>query len=826
MPKPKFTQYESGDPPNYVPGVGNPSAQLAIVGDWPSYYDNQQQQPFAGKDGSLLDGILEEIGISRNDVYLTNVIKYMVPGFDIRRIKEIGMDLDESTAAVNKELSQLENLNCILALGETPLRAFTGKAGILKWRGSILQSLDNRYKVVSTIHPFKLLPGPKAMPYQARAYMLLDIVRAIDESRTKIYVPQTHNLTVGRTVLEVYRHLQICRKKGRVAGDIEASRSIPICIAFAYDRHNAMSIPLLDIQSSSNPEGIPAHEQLEIIKLVAGFLEDPKIEFIWQNGKYDKERLENTFCIVCPPSHFDTSLAAHTLNPEFPKSLAFLSSIYTKVPFHKDEGKDIDIIKATKGKVKKWDKKGVYLYNAKDTVVDYEIYENQVKELEETGLTTFFNTYVMRQDDFYRRMESRGFLVDERLRLEKLESYLIKEKNTKKELADLVGHPINWNSNPQVCKLLYEELHFPVGQDAKEETLVMLLANHTINDKDDRRSRILRAISVGRRTSKTIGTYFLAPPDYDGRMRTVYRLAVTEEGRNGGTETGRTSTSVLKSPVRPEKMGMALQTVTKHGDIGQDILDILVADPGYVFVSADSSQAEARLCANYANDEETLKRFDTEDIHRRTASWCLDIPYEKINKKDPERQIGKTVRYLRQYHGEKRRLMHTIMSDAFRYNIDLHVSEWKCGKIIEKFDAYTPKIKEVFWHGVETQLDENRTLVTPQGRKRTFWGRWDDNLFREAYPYLCSAAVRDMIAESMFALQDERPDTLFMLEWHDSFTVMVKEQDKLWYCKRIKKLMERPINFDKCSLKRPDLIIPAEVKWGVNMGESMQEIKF
>lgn len=825
MPKPKFTQYESGEPPNYVPGVGNATAQLAVVGEAPGYYENQAQQPFVGKSGQILDDLLEEAGSSRNDVYITNVVKYQPPGNDFRRLKEVGVDLNASINLLNNELRQLENLNCILALGNEPLKALTGKNGITKWRGSILQSIDNRYKVVSTIHPSNLVPGPRQVGYQARAYMLLDIVRAIDESRTKTYVPQTHNLTVGRTVLEVYRHLQICRKKRRVAGDIEASRSIPICIAFAYDKHNAMSIPLLDIQSSSNPEGIPAHEQLEIIKLVAEFLEDPKIEFIWQNGKYDKERLENTFCIVCPPSHFDTSLAAHTLNPEFPKSLAFLSSIYTKVPFHKDEGKDIDIIKATKGKVKKWDKKGVYLYNAKDTVVDYEIYENQVKELEETGLTTFFNTYVMRQDDFYRRMESRGFLVDERLRLEKLESYLIKEKNTKKELADLVGHPINWNSNPQVCKLLYEELHFPVGQDAKEETLVMLLANHTINDKDDRRSRILRAISVGRRTSKTIGTYFLAPPDYDGRMRTVYRLAVTEEGRNGGTETGRTSTSVLKSPVRPEKMGWALQTVTKHGDIGQDALDILIADPGYVLISVDASQAEARACANYSNDEETLKRFDTEDIHRRTASWCLDIPYEKINKKDPERQIGKTVRYLRQYRGEKRRLMYTIMSDAFRYDIDLHVSEWKCGKILEKFDAYTPKIRDVFWHGVETQLDIDRTLITPHGRRRTFFGKWDDNLFREAYPYLCSAMVRDHLTGAMFKLEDAKPDTLFMMEWHDAYTVMVKEKDKEEYFQLIREGMETPINFDKCSLKRPDLIIPCEIKWGYSMGE-MKEVKF
>jgi DNA polymerase I-like protein with 3'-5' exonuclease and polymerase domains len=81
--------------------------------------------------------------------------------------------------------------------------------------------------------------------------------------------------------------------------------------------------------------------------------------------------------------------------------------------------------------------------------------------------------------------------------------------------------------------------------------------------------------------------YFGARVDYDGRMKTVYTIA--------GTETGRSNTKILKPPVRPEKMGIPFQTITKHGDIGTEIRQMFVADDGFVIVETDMSQAEARM---------------------------------------------------------------------------------------------------------------------------------------------------------------------------------------------------------------------------------------
>ena len=71
----------------------------------------------------------------------------------------------------------------------------------------------------------------------------------------------------------------------------------------------------------------------------------------------------------------------------------------------------------------------------------------------------------------------------------------------------------------------------------------------------------------------------LAPADFDGNMKTTYYLCL---------ETGRTATGQLEPPIRPwievkeegkkkkKPIGMAFQTITKHGDIGQDIRSMFI----------------------------------------------------------------------------------------------------------------------------------------------------------------------------------------------------------------------------------------------------------
>ena len=61
-------------------GVGNPDADLMFVGEAPGFHEDQQGYPFVGQAGKLLDKLLAGIGLSRQDVYIANVLKCRPPG--------------------------------------------------------------------------------------------------------------------------------------------------------------------------------------------------------------------------------------------------------------------------------------------------------------------------------------------------------------------------------------------------------------------------------------------------------------------------------------------------------------------------------------------------------------------------------------------------------------------------------------------------------------------------------------------------------------------------------------------------------------------------
>jgi len=61
-------------------GVGNPHADLMFVGEAPGFHEDKQGLPFVGRAGQLLNQMLEEIGLARDDVFIANVLKSRPPG--------------------------------------------------------------------------------------------------------------------------------------------------------------------------------------------------------------------------------------------------------------------------------------------------------------------------------------------------------------------------------------------------------------------------------------------------------------------------------------------------------------------------------------------------------------------------------------------------------------------------------------------------------------------------------------------------------------------------------------------------------------------------
>lgn len=64
---------------NAVPGSGSYDADVMFVGEAPGYWEDQKGLPFVGRAGKVLDELLAEIGLKREDVYITNIVKCRPP---------------------------------------------------------------------------------------------------------------------------------------------------------------------------------------------------------------------------------------------------------------------------------------------------------------------------------------------------------------------------------------------------------------------------------------------------------------------------------------------------------------------------------------------------------------------------------------------------------------------------------------------------------------------------------------------------------------------------------------------------------------------------
>jgi uracil-DNA glycosylase family 4 len=807
----------------YVGGYGNGAAQLMILGEAPIY---NEDLPFSGQAGKELDRLLKDAGINRSECYLTNVCKYEVPANKrgqkpipfLVRAKLAGIDIQQQLSELQVEINELRtkgNLNCILSLGGTALWALTGKNKISEQRGSI--QLGMGVKTVPTYHPAHLLhsvTGGEIKGYWNRQVMIFDFKRAYRQS-------QFPDLRLPNRVLEVAKnsaHLadfyNRYKDRRKVSVDIEANGTcIPVCIGLAFHKGHGMTVPLWNIDGIT----IPDSDMVQMWILLAHILINHDV--IGQNFNYDRDKIKRLgFTIRRIVS--DTMLKAHAINPELPKGLGFNTSIFTEEPFYKDEGMYHGSLN------------DLLIGCARDACVTYEVDENMDADLDEIGQRDFYENFLMKLPDFYWKMENQGFKVDHTQRDALLRKYIEWDERLRYELFQLVGDEVNVNSPKQVKILLWENFKLPIKETTGEEDITALLNSPTAVKKPEHR-RVLELILEDRRVRKSISTYLMALPDYDGRMRTTYFPCL---------DTGRSSTGQQDPPIRPEVevvdengkkkkkvLGTAFQTMTKHGDIGADIRSMYVADEGEIFVQADSSQAEARVVWLLANDEEALRLVDEIDYHAWTASWFFggtesDYSKKLLGYEHPIRFAGKTLRHAGHLGAGKRRASIELNTQARKYKIPIQISEATADKALKIFHHKQPSIQKIFQGSVIKCLEKNRKLIAPVpygieskvGGMRTFFERWGEDLFRQAFSYIPQRAVSDNTKAAGIRIIQRIPEIKVIMEAHDALLFSIPEQRKLEWIPIIKEEMERPIDFTNCSIPRRHLSIPCDVEVGYN----------
>jgi len=786
----------------FVGGYGPSNAKLAIVGEAPGYEENKHEIPFYphAPCGEMLTALLKENGFNRNDAYITNVFHYQPPG---NNLKNIGLvcDPEKEVELMWKELLTLRP-NCILALGNTALKFLTGKNGISKYRGSILKTLRDNIKVVPGIHPGNIVNprGRDGAGQEWKFILKLDIARAIREAKTSEFDLPNRSIKIVKSSLQLYKFIQQYKNLNNVSVDIETNNSIPYCVGIGFTPHHAAVIPLFHLQGYKSEIAIPMHELSNIWIELSRFLSDPRIKFIGQNFKFDHEKL------IAPARmikwergklHADTSLMAGVALPEFPKKLEFLTSIFTREPYYKDEGREFN---PKKDKIEQ-----KLIYCGKDVTTTYEVYEALKRELLSQGTYDFYFNFVNRFHDLYMEMEAEGVEVNEALRRNLLESYDKQISDTHKELVSEIGHEINIDSPKQVSKLLFEELNLPLRENTQEDTLVALLGNHT---KENTKERFVLNSVMKLRQLDTNAGYLRAESDYDGKMRTSVRIT--------GTETGRTSNSILKPPVRPTKVGLPFQTLPAHGPYSKVIRSIFISSSEDYLLAVDMRQAEARFTSHLANDFEAVKEFDLIDVYKKAASLCMSRAIEDIS--DDQRYVGKKLRLAFGYGIGKHKAMLDINSEAKKAGLNINLSERDVGTYLERLHGAYPRIRSVYHKEVMTIcMRDRRTLTSPFGRKRTFYGNLKAE---EVYANIPQSIPPDHIRAAYFRmLEDPLWDVTKIKLWgekHDALNFHVKKGYEEVISPIINREMTALIDFSKCSLPRGKISIPCEIKVGVN----------
>lgn len=150
-----------------VPGEGNATLPVFIVGEAPGKKEAQTGRPFIGRAGKVLRGLLEEIGINPENVFITSAVKYL-PSY----VTPKPVDIEHGKWHLEKQLEALKP-EVVVVLGRYSALSVIGRSVSLSTEhGKIVLNKENR-KCFVTYHPASVLYNPKLRPTLKKDFLTL-----------------------------------------------------------------------------------------------------------------------------------------------------------------------------------------------------------------------------------------------------------------------------------------------------------------------------------------------------------------------------------------------------------------------------------------------------------------------------------------------------------------------------------------------------------------------------------------------------------------------------------------------------------------------------
>ena len=799
----------------YVFPSGDPStAKYIVVGGFPDKASVISGKPFSGPDGIELKNCLHSANIAISDCYLTYIIKDVdhPRGQYIRETKKgpiISKYGQEYIKVLAKELSKC-SAKIIITLGNIPLFVLTDRLSSFKWRGSVIDAtlLSNK-KVLSALDPNLAIPHIDYTThkylkgqYKYRRLLIFDFIRA-RKVQEGTWNPKDRSISIRPSFSFIKNFLRTCKHYGLLGNPISYDIEVDVfngemtCISFAYSPTDVISIPF----TCERGDYFTIPQEAEVLLDIAEILENPDIPICGQNLCFDSHYMLRKYGIHVTNMH-DTMVAQKILMPDYYVGLHFICSLYTDLPYYKDDGKY-------------W-LKGIgnfeigWKYNALDSVVCADANPKQITALIKQGN---YYTYLRK----CKTIPPLVYIMEKGIRINlgsMTQAYNEMGKEAEAVLAKLheaCGFPLNPASPKQVADYFYDTKRLPVyksktgGRSTDEKAL----------------KRIARK---GHKEAKLILTYrslikeqstFLNPEkiDSDGRIRCSYNPV--------GTRFSRISSS-----------GNIFGTGNNLQNQPHRVLHHFLADPNYVHYSLDLSQAENRIVAYEGKITQMIEAFERgDDIHGLTAKIMMRIFYgnEKADKMSIKAlaPIGDGKKTWRDW-GKKAN--HGLNYDLGFKTFSLYneIPERDGKTIVNIYHRAYPGVRGGFHAYVKQCINKNRTLTNLMGRKTVFQDKLDDALYKDAYACIPQGTVGDLIDQRGMNFIYYSKDPLIqrvelMIQVHDSIgfqlptpyhpTRPLSWKDHAYILDQIKRSLETPIyTHYKCKF-----VIPADIMMGVTL---------
>jgi uracil-DNA glycosylase family 4 len=772
------------------------NASIAIVGEGPGESEVAKGRPFIGGSGRLLFENLKAIGLHRTDVYTTNVVKRQISlsrhGDERNVVKR--EEFLKWTDLLEWELGRLPHLKTILIMGNFALNALLGEEKITQWRGSVVQPAripGNRMGTfVCTINPAYAMRELKLEPV-----FTLDIRNKLGAVLKGAFKPYEIKTTINPSYREARRAIKDIKEARKpTALDIEWIAKETACIGFANDPHNSVCINWRDDRSNR----YTLQEEADILYDIQDLCDSHKannVPLIGQNAQFDTYALRLKDWLSVSFSD-DTLLQHHTLYPQLPHSLGFLTSQYTTHPYYKDE-------------VDSWKEGGniddFWRYNGKDTCITLRCWERMCEELKSQDLWRFYREHVMRAHPHLVAATIHGVKVDLQ-RKEQLVKLISEDvQGILQKFHDcvhqLTGNPF-YDPNPgswqQMKELYFNRLKLKGrGTSTDEANRIQMLKNP---ETPALAKEMITYVGKYAEEAKFLGTYADSKVGDDGRFRSEYK-------QNGVQKApGRLSSASL---LDGQGGNMQNQPVRAR--------EMYLCDDGMVFGYFDLSQAEARVVGWRAGITKWQHQFEKArmdgiyDCHRALASDMFKVPYDAVPTYDHDDKDKPTIRYIakRCRHGLNYRMERYKLSEV----TGLSYNEANRNFII--YHSTTPEL-EKWWDIEERNFRKHKEVYNALGRRFKVIQRIDDEVLKSIVAFYPQSTIGDKITQVWYQSESDDgwpDDARVAIDVHDNLVCIASPATIKSALKIMCKYAEQPIPVRNVFTGKIDeLIIPAEAK--------------